>query len=52
MNVFLDLDGTLTDPKQGIVGCIQHALRPAWVTMFRKILRCCNTWAGTACGFS
>jgi phosphoglycolate phosphatase len=27
MNVLLDLDGTLTDPKQGIVGCIQHALR-------------------------
>jgi phosphoglycolate phosphatase len=26
MNVLLDLDGTLTDPKQGIVGCIQHAL--------------------------
>ena len=27
MNVLLDLDGTLTDPKKGIVGCIQHALR-------------------------
>ena len=27
MNVLLDLDGTLTDPKQGIVGSIQHALR-------------------------
>jgi phosphoglycolate phosphatase len=24
--VFLDLDGTLTDPKPGITGCIQHAL--------------------------
>ncbi len=27
MNVLLDLDGTLTDPKKGIVGSIQHALR-------------------------
>jgi phosphoglycolate phosphatase len=26
-NVFFDLDGTLTDPKQGITRCIQHALR-------------------------
>lgn len=26
-DVFLDLDGTLTDPKPGITGCIQHALR-------------------------
>lgn len=26
MNVLLDLDGTLTDPKEGIVGCIRHAL--------------------------
>ncbi len=24
--VFIDLDGTLTDPKPGITGCIQHAL--------------------------
>jgi len=27
MNLLFDLDGTLTDPKEGIVGCIQHALR-------------------------
>src|SRR5690242_8429967 len=27
MNVLLDLDGTLTDSRKGIVGCIQHALR-------------------------
>ncbi len=26
MNVFLDLDGTLSDPKPGIVRCIAHAL--------------------------
>ena len=26
MNVLLDLDGTLTDPREGIVGCIKHAL--------------------------
>ncbi len=26
-DIFLDLDGTLTDPKPGITGCIQHALR-------------------------
>lgn len=26
MNVLLDLDGTLTDPAQGIVACIEHAL--------------------------
>lgn len=26
MNVLLDLDGTLTDPREGIVGCIRHAL--------------------------
>ena len=25
-NVFFDLDGTLTDPKPGITGCIQYAL--------------------------
>ena len=25
--VFFDLDGTLTDPMEGITGCIQHALR-------------------------
>ncbi len=24
--IFFDLDGTLTDPKVGITGCIQHAL--------------------------
>ena len=27
MTILFDLDGTLTDPKEGIVGCIQHALR-------------------------
>lgn len=26
MNVLLDLDGTLTDPREGITRCIQHAL--------------------------
>lgn len=26
MNVLLDLDGTLTDPRSGIVACIKHAL--------------------------
>lgn len=26
MYVFFDLDGTLTDPKQGIIACIQYAL--------------------------
>lgn len=25
--IFFDLDGTLTDPKEGITGCIQHALQ-------------------------
>jgi phosphoglycolate phosphatase len=27
MHLLFDLDGTLTDPKQGIVACIRHALR-------------------------
>jgi phosphoglycolate phosphatase len=27
MNVLIDLDGTLTDSRPGIVACIQHALR-------------------------
>lgn len=27
MHLLFDLDGTLTDPKQGILGCIRHALR-------------------------
>ncbi len=26
MHILLDLDGTLTDPRLGIVGCIKHAL--------------------------
>jgi phosphoglycolate phosphatase len=26
MNVLLDLDGTLTDPREGILNCIRHAL--------------------------
>jgi phosphoglycolate phosphatase len=27
MNVLFDLDGTLTDPREGIVACLRHALR-------------------------
>jgi phosphoglycolate phosphatase len=27
MHLLFDLDGTLTDPKQGIIACIRHALR-------------------------
>lgn len=27
MHILLDLDGTLTDPREGIVGCIRHALQ-------------------------
>jgi phosphoglycolate phosphatase len=27
MHLLFDLDGTVTDPKQGIVACIRHALR-------------------------
>jgi phosphoglycolate phosphatase len=27
VNVLFDLDGTLTDPREGILGCINHALR-------------------------
>jgi phosphoglycolate phosphatase len=26
MNVLFDLDGTLTDPRRGFVGCVRHAL--------------------------
>jgi phosphoglycolate phosphatase len=26
MNILMDLDGTLTDPREGIVACIRHAL--------------------------
>ena len=26
-NLLIDLDGTLTDPKSGIIGCVQHALK-------------------------
>jgi phosphoglycolate phosphatase len=26
MNVLFDLDGTLTDPRRGFIGCIRHAL--------------------------
>ncbi len=26
MHIFFDLDGTLTDPREGIVACIQYAL--------------------------
>lgn len=26
MNILFDLDGTLTDPRTGIIGCIRHAL--------------------------
>jgi phosphoglycolate phosphatase len=27
MNIFFDLDGTLSDPREGITGCIQYALK-------------------------
>jgi phosphoglycolate phosphatase len=27
VNVLFDLDGTLTDPREGIVACFKHALR-------------------------
>jgi phosphoglycolate phosphatase len=27
VNVLFDLDGTLTDPREGIVACMRHALR-------------------------
>jgi phosphoglycolate phosphatase len=27
MNVLFDLDGTLTDPREGIIGCIRHAMQ-------------------------
>ena len=30
--VLFDLDGTLTDPKGGITGCVQHALRAMDIT--------------------
>lgn len=30
--VLFDLDGTLTDPKEGITGCVQHALRAMDIT--------------------
>ncbi len=41
-HVLFDLDGTLVDPREGIVGCIQYALRalgeptrdPAWLERF------------------
>ncbi|WP_096622625.1 HAD hydrolase-like protein [Calothrix sp. NIES-3974] len=26
MNILFDLDGTLTDPREGIITCINHAL--------------------------
>jgi phosphoglycolate phosphatase len=26
LDILLDLDGTLTDPREGITRCIQHAL--------------------------
>ena len=32
-NLLIDLDGTLTDPKSGIIGCVQHALK----TMGQKV---------------
>src|SRR4051812_42078161 len=32
-NIFWDLDGTLTDPKLGILRCIQYALRVAGHTV-------------------
>ncbi len=41
-HVLFDLDGTLVDPREGIVGCIQYALRalgeptrdPSWLEQF------------------
>jgi phosphoglycolate phosphatase len=32
-NLLFDLDGTLTDPREGIVGCLRHALRHVGVTL-------------------
>ena len=32
VNIFFDLDGTLTDPREGIVACIKHALVSLGVT--------------------
>lgn len=31
MNVLFDLDGTLTDPRQGILACFKHALEALYV---------------------
>ncbi len=41
-HVFLDLDGTLTDPRLGIVRCIQYALqRMGTLAPDGEELRCC-----------
>ena len=28
--ILFDLDGTISDPKQGICGCVQYALSKLW----------------------
>jgi phosphoglycolate phosphatase len=49
MNILLDLDGTLTDPREGIVGCIKHALNglalhcPGDAELARTSVRRCRT---------
>jgi len=42
LNVLLDLDGTLTDPREGITRCIQHALRRLGrlVPEHKRLLHC------------
>jgi phosphoglycolate phosphatase len=37
MHVFFDLDGTLTDPREGIVACIQYALSSLEIEVDRNI---------------
>ncbi len=33
MNVLFDLDGTLTDPREGILACFKHALEKLQVAL-------------------
>ena len=40
LQVFFDLDGTLTDPKQGIVACIRHALAALEIEIDESIDLC------------
>ena len=35
-HIFFDLDGTLTDPREGITGCIQYALTQLGVAVPSK----------------